>query len=71
MSQAAGVPVSLVSVRTRDGLVLAGVIAEPRGRRSTALIWVHGLGSTFSSGQPLIRALSARLNAAEIGRAHV
>lgn len=58
---------SLVSVRTRDGVVLDGVIAGPRGRRSTALIWVHGLGSTFSSGQPLIRALSARLNAAGIG----
>jgi pimeloyl-ACP methyl ester carboxylesterase len=28
---------------------------------------VHGLGSTFSSGQPLIRALSGRLNAAGIG----
>ncbi|MGH7315182.1 MAG: alpha/beta hydrolase [Candidatus Rokuibacteriota bacterium] len=60
-------PVSLVSIRTRDGVVLEGVVAEPRGRRRTALIWVHGLGSRFSSGQPLIRALSARLNAAGIG----
>jgi pimeloyl-ACP methyl ester carboxylesterase len=46
---------------------LDGVMAEPRRRRTTALIWVHGLGSVFSSGQPLIRALSARLNAAGIG----
>ena len=60
-------PVSLTSVRTRDGVVLEGVAAHPRGRRRTALIWVHGLGSTFSSGQPLIRVLSARLNAAGIG----
>ncbi|HTG13513.1 MAG TPA: hypothetical protein VK746_22155, partial [Candidatus Eisenbacteria bacterium] len=60
-------PVSLVSVRTRDGVVLDGAAAHPRGRRRTALIWVHGLGSTFSSGQPLIRALSGRLNAAGIG----
>ncbi len=60
-------PVALVSVGTRDGVVLDGVAAHPRGRRRTALIWVHGLGSTFSSGQPLIRALSARLNAAGIG----
>lgn len=60
-------PVSLVSVGTRDGVVLDGVAAHPRGRRRTALIWVHGLGSTFSSGQPLIRALSARLNAAGFG----
>jgi len=67
MPRVAGVPVSLVSVQTRDGVVLDGVSAHPRGRRRTALIWVHGLGSTFSSGQPLIRALSARLNAAGIG----
>jgi alpha-beta hydrolase superfamily lysophospholipase len=67
MPRLAGVPVSLVSARTRDGVVLDGVAAHPRGRRRTALIWVHGLGSTFSSGQPLIRALSARLNAAGIG----
>ncbi|MGH7398354.1 MAG: alpha/beta hydrolase [Candidatus Rokuibacteriota bacterium] len=60
-------PVSLVSIRTRDGVVLEGVAAEPRGRRRTALIWVHGLGSRFSSGQPLIRTLSARLNASGIG----
>ena len=62
-----GVPVSLVSVRTRDGVSLAGVMAEPRRRRSAALVWVHGLGSAFASGQPLIRELSARLAAAGIG----
>ena len=67
MPRVGGVPVSLVSVQTRDGVVLDGVAAHPRGRRRTAFIWVHGLGSTFSSGQPLIRALSARLNAAGIG----
>ena len=61
-----GVPVSLVSARTRDGLVLAGVMAEPRRRRTAVLIWVHGLGSTFANGQPLIRALSRRLTAAGI-----
>ncbi len=67
MPRVAGVPVSLVSVQTRDGVVLDGVAANPRGRGRTALIWVHGLGSTFSSGQPLIRALSAGLNGAGIG----
>jgi alpha-beta hydrolase superfamily lysophospholipase len=67
MPRPAGVPVSLVSVRTRDGVMLDGAAAHPRGRRRIALVWVHGLGSTFSSGQPLIRALAARLNAAGIG----
>lgn len=62
----AGIPVSLVSVRTRDGVPLNGVMAQPRGRRRVAFIWVHGLGSTFANGQPLIRVLARRLNAAGI-----
>jgi pimeloyl-ACP methyl ester carboxylesterase len=66
MPRVARVPVSLVRVRTRDGVFLDGVITEPRRRRDVALVWVHGLGSVFSSGQPLMRALSARLNAAGI-----
>jgi len=66
MTTVARVPVSLVRVRTRDGVWLDGVMAEPRRRRHVALIWVHGLGSVFSSSQPLTRALSGRLNAAGI-----
>jgi alpha-beta hydrolase superfamily lysophospholipase len=58
---------SLARLRTRDGAWLDGAIAEPARRRRTALIWVHGLGSVFSSGQPLTRELSARLVAAGIG----
>jgi len=59
-----GVPVSLVRVRTRDGVWLDGVMTEPRRRRRTAFVWVHGLGSVFATGQPLIGTLSAGLNAA-------
>jgi pimeloyl-ACP methyl ester carboxylesterase len=62
-----GVATTLVRLPTRDGVWLDGVVSEPRGRRRTALIWVHGLGSAFSSGQPLIRELSAQLAAAGIG----
>jgi len=42
-------------------------VAEPARRRRVALIWVHGLGSVFSSGQSLIRELSTRLTAAGVG----
>ena len=65
--RAAGVPVSLVSAVTRDGVSLPGVMAEPARGRTAALVWVHGLGSTFATGQPLVRALSTRLNAAGLG----
>jgi hypothetical protein len=67
MPRLAGVPITLVRLRTRDGVWLDGVVAEPARRRGTALIWVHGLGSTFSSGQPLISELSTRLTAAGVG----
>src|SRR2546427_6936470 len=67
MTSPAGVAVSLVRVEPRDGVFLDGFVAEPRRRRHTALIWVHGLGSVFSSAQPLIRELSRRLNTAGIG----
>jgi pimeloyl-ACP methyl ester carboxylesterase len=64
MSRVGSVPVALVRAHTRDGVWLDGVIGEPRGRRNVALVWVHGLGSSFYSGQPLIRELAGRLNAA-------
>jgi alpha-beta hydrolase superfamily lysophospholipase len=67
MARPPGVPVTLVRIRTRDGVWLDGVVTEPRRRRGAALVWVHGLGSVFSSGQPLMRELSARLNAAGLG----
>ena len=66
-ARVAGVPVSLVSAVTRDGVSLSGLMAEPARGRKAALVWVHGLGSTFATGQPLIRALSTRLNAAGLG----
>src|SRR2546422_4331334 len=67
MTSRAGVAVSLVRVETRDVVFRGGGAAEPRRRRHTALIWVHGLGSVFPSAQPLIRELSRRLNTAGIG----
>src|SRR5437867_5511558 len=67
MRKPARLDVSLVRLRTRDGVWLDGVVAEPSRRRGAALIWVHGLGSVFSSGQALIQELSSRLNAAGLG----
>jgi pimeloyl-ACP methyl ester carboxylesterase len=66
MARPARVDVSLVGVRTRDGVWLDGLMVEPRRRRA-ALVWVHGLGSVFSSGQALIGELSRRLTAEGIG----
>lgn len=53
------VPVRLTHVTTSDGIDLSGVIVEPNGRKKAALIWLHGLTSSFDSGQELMRQLSA------------
>ncbi|MEK9147972.1 MAG: alpha/beta fold hydrolase, partial [Patescibacteria group bacterium] len=53
-------PVLLTQVKTRDGMVLDGIVVRPRRKTKTALVWLHGLSSRFSSGQPLIRELSRR-----------
>ena len=58
---------SLVRLKTRDGVWLDGVVTEPKRRSRTALVLVHGLGSVFSSAPTLTQELSARLNAAAIG----
>jgi alpha-beta hydrolase superfamily lysophospholipase len=69
MTVPAGLPnsLALARLRTRDDVYLDGVFAEPRRRSEIALVWVHGLGSVFSSGQPLIRELSVRLTRAGVG----
>jgi acetyl esterase/lipase len=67
MPRPVGIPVSLVRLKTRDGVWLDGVVTEPKRRPRTALILVHGLGSVFSSAPTLTRELSTRLNAAAIG----
>src|SRR5262245_11135654 len=60
--------VSLVRVRTHDGVWLGGLSIDPRRRRTgAALVWLHGLGSVFSSGQPLIQEMSTRLGRQGVG----
>ena len=52
------IPVYLSKIKTRDGIPLEGIIVEPKRKSSTALVWLHGLGSRFSSGQTLVAELS-------------
>src|SRR5437867_3186159 len=66
MPRPTDVPFSLARIPTRGGVGVEGIVGEPKGRRGAALVWMHGLGSVFSSGQPLNRELAARLNAAGI-----
>ena len=51
-------PIFLTSIKTRDHVTLDGIVAEPKRKKGTALIWIHGLSSRFSSGQTLTRELS-------------
>lgn len=51
-------PVLLTKIKTRDGISLDGIYVKPKRKSDTALIWIHGLASYFSSGQTLIKELS-------------
>ncbi len=63
------IPVYLTKIKTRDGLALEGIIVEPRkkDKNKTALIWLHGLSSKFSSGQTLIKELSGMCRKSGLG----
>lgn len=52
------IPVLLSKIKTRDGIPLEGIVVHPPRKSDTALIWLHGLGSRFSSGQTLVRELT-------------
>lgn len=53
------IPVLLAKTKTSDGITLEGIYVPPIRKAKTALIWIHGLASRFSSGQTLIKELSA------------
>lgn len=61
------VPVHLTHVLTSDGIDLSGVVVEPKGKKRAALIWLHGLTSSYDSGQELIRQLSVACTKLGIG----
>ena len=63
------IPVLLTKIKTREGLVLEGIVVEPRrkDKNKTAIIWLHGLSSKFYSGQTLIRELSSVCRRAGVG----
>lgn len=49
----------LHQIKTSDGISLDGIVIRPAKRNThTALIWIHGFSSRFSSGQTLIQELS-------------
>ncbi len=52
------IPVLLTSIKTSDGVVLDGIVVEPRKKSDIALVWIHGLGSNFSHGREMITEIS-------------
>ena len=61
------IPVLLTKTKTRDGVTLDGIYVPPKRKSRTALVWLHGLGSRFYSGQPLIQEQSAACQRNGIG----
>ncbi len=61
------IPVHLTSIKTRDGIILEGIAVLPKRKTKTALIWLHGLSSRFSSGQKMTQEVSSACKRAGIG----
>lgn len=60
-------PVLLTSITTSDGELLSGVVADPKGRKKAAVVWVHGLTSSFDGGQTLMRLMIGQLSRIGVG----
>ena len=61
------IPVLLTRIKTRDGVMLDGIYAQPLRQSKTVLIWLHGLSSKFYSGHTLIGELSKRCARSGVG----
>lgn len=61
------IPVLLTHIKTQDGITLDGIVIQPKRKSKTALIWLHGLTSSFYFSQTLIKKLSDECQAAHIG----
>ena len=59
--------VFLTQIKTKDNVILEGIYVEPKRKTKNAVIWLHGLGSSFSYGQELMKELSSALQLMGIG----
>ncbi|MCX8008786.1 MAG: alpha/beta hydrolase, partial [Patescibacteria group bacterium] len=50
----------LEEITTDDGLIHQGLVAYPRDRGNTAIIWVHGLTGTFYGNAKLLKIFAER-----------
>ncbi len=61
------IPVCLTRIKTRDGVVLNGIVVEPERKSDKTLIWIHGLTSNFYSGHARVRELAETCRENRIG----
>lgn len=53
------IPIFLTRIETQDRFPLEGVCIKNKKPGKVAIVWLHGLSSRFSSGQPLIKELTS------------
>lgn len=56
------IPLFLSYIKTKDDLLLEGVVSLPKRKPTTALIWLHGLCSNFSRSQKLMSEVITQCN---------
>jgi len=57
----------LTEITTKDNLIHQGIYFEPKKKHGTAIVYVHGLSSTFYSNVPLLNTLVEVCAAKNIG----
>lgn len=57
------IPLFFTRIKTHDGISLHGVVVHPSKKSGMALVWVHGLGSSFSLGYNRIAEMTRRVSA--------
>lgn len=54
------IPLLLSQIKTKDNILLDGIVSLPSRKTPAALIWLHGLSSNFSRSQKLMREVTAQ-----------
>lgn len=54
------IPLLLSQIKTKDNILLDGIVSLPSRKTPAALIWLHGLSSNFSRSQKLMREITAQ-----------
>lgn len=63
----ADIDATFTIAKTADDLLLDGMVLHPRGKKKTALLWIHGLSGTFYHQRVILHELSRSMGRLGVG----